>query len=125
MTSILPAALAALALAVPVAAHAAETQGREAVLAERYRTAMKDARWTGPRLAANAETLPKGGGYTEPYFFDVITGGNHYPGSSGFYQYGLAEGFTVGLQPNFAIGTKSPNREFSVGDFKLLSQLRL
>lgn len=125
MKSILPGALAALAFFIPVHAHAAGTSVPEARLVERYRTAMQSARWTGPMLASNAETLPKGHGYTEPYFFDVITGGNHYPGSSGFYQYGLAEGFTVGLQPNFAIGTRSPNREFSVGDLKLLSQLRL
>lgn len=125
MTSILRGALAALACAMPVAAHAAETTDPDAALAERYRTAMNDARWTGSMLSSNAGTLPKGRFYTEPYFFDVITGGDHYPGSSGFYQYGLAEGFTVGLQPKFAVGTTSPNREFSVGDLKLLSQLGL
>jgi hypothetical protein len=125
MKSILAAALAALICVMPVPARAQEAPDPQTNIEERYRTAMKNARWTGPMLASNAETLPKGHGYTEPYFFDVITGGNHYPGSSGFYQYGLAEGFTVGLQPNFAFGTKSPNREFSVGDLKLLSQLRL
>ncbi|MFL6852046.1 MAG: hypothetical protein ACJ8EM_00915, partial [Sphingomicrobium sp.] len=61
----------------------------------------------------------------EPYFFDVISGGKHHPGSSGFYQYGLFEGLTVGLQPNFGYGTDGPNRGMSVGDVKLLSQLRL
>lgn len=76
-------------------------------------------------LASNAETLPKGHFYTEPYFFDVISGGKHHPGSSGFYQYGLFEGFTVGLQPNFGHGTEKPNRKLTLGDFKLLSQLRL
>ena len=125
MKSVLLGALAAFACVIPVAAHAAENPDPDAVLAERYRTAMNNARWTGSMLSSNAETLPKGHFYTEPYFFDVITGGDHYPGSSGFYQYGLAEGFTVGLQPKFAVGTKSPNREFSVGDLKILSQLRL
>ena len=125
MKSIITAALAVLACGMPVPTLAADTAEAEAELVERYRNAMKGARWTGPMLASNAETLPKGRGYTEPYFFDVITGGNHYPGSSGFYQYGLAEGFTVGLQPNFQLGTKSPNRDLSLGDFKLLSQLRL
>jgi hypothetical protein len=127
MKSILRAVAALVACSMPIAANAAQSSDAdpEAAVAERYRTAMQSARWTGPMLASNAETLPKGHGYTEPYFFDVITGGNHYPGSSGFYQYGLAEGFTVGLQPNFAVGTKRPNREFSVGDLKLLSQLRL
>ena len=86
---------------------------------------METARWTGPMLASNAETLPKGHFYTEPYFFDVISGGKHNPGSTGFYQYGLLEGFTVGVQPNFAFGTREPNRKLTLGDFKLLSQLRL
>ena len=124
MKSVLLGALA-FACAIPVAAHAAEISDPRAALAECYRTAMSDARWTGSMLSSNAGTLPKGRFYTEPYFFDVITGGNHYPGSSGFYQYGLIEGFTVGLQPRFSVGTKNPNREFTVGDLKLLSQLRL
>ena len=125
MKSSILGALVALALVMPAAAHATDAPNSDAALAERYRTAMNGARWTGSMLSSNAETLPKGHFYTEPYFYDVITGGNHYPGSSGFYQYGLAEGFTIGLQPKFAVGTKSPNREFSVGDLKLLSQLRL
>ena len=52
---------------------------------------MKSARWTGPMLASNADTLPKGHFYTEPYFFDSIANGDHHPGSSGFYQYGLLD----------------------------------
>ena len=63
--------------------------------------------------------------YTEPYFFDAISGGTHHPGSSGYYQYGLADNFTVGFQPSFAIGVEGPDRSAAIGDFKLLSQLRL
>ncbi|MCL6699568.1 hypothetical protein LZ496_12340 [Sphingomonas sp. NSE70-1] len=125
MESALFGALAAFASVMPVAASASELEGANAELAERYRTAMKGARWTGSLLSSNAETLPTGHFYTEPYFYDVITGGNHYPGSSGFYQYGLAERFTVGVQPKFAFGTRRPNREFNVGDLKLLTQFRL
>ena len=125
MKFILPGALAALACAMAPVARATETTDPDAAIAERYRAALNGARWVGSMLSSNAGTLPKGHFYTEPYFFDVITGGVHYPGSSGFYQYGLADGFTVGLQPRFAVGTKSPNREFSVGDLKLLSQLRV
>ena len=123
MKSILPAmaALAALFVSGPALAEPAT----DAATAERYRAAMQSARWTGPLLASNAETLPQGHFYTEPYFFDVISGGEHNPGSSGFYQYGLADGLTVGVQPNFAFGTRKPNREPAVGDTKLLSQLRL
>lgn len=86
---------------------------------------MGSARWTGPMLASNAETLPKGHVYTEPYFYDSISSGAHHPGSSGFYQYGLLDTLTVGLQPSFALGTTRANRQLALGDFKLLSQLRL
>ena len=93
--------------------------------AERLSEAMKSARWTGPMLASNAETLPRGHFYTEPYFYDVIVGGDHHPGSSGFYQYGLLDSLTVGLQPAFATDTNRLDRGMTIGDFKLLSQLRL
>lgn len=93
--------------------------------AERWRAAFQSARWTGPLLASTAETLPQGHFYTEPYFFDTISGGQHNPGSSGFYQYGLLDSFTIGVQPFFSIGTRKNNRDVSVGDTKLLSQLRL
>jgi hypothetical protein len=103
----------------------AEAAGGDTASVDELRTAMQSARWTGPLLASTAETLPQGHFYTEPYFFDSISGGKHHPGSSGYYQYGLAKDFTVGFQPNFAIGTESPNRTPTIGDFKLLSQLRL
>jgi len=119
--SVVPALAAALLCWIPVVAQAAE---RDSV-AERYRAAMNDARWTGPLLASNAETLPHGHFYTEPYFFDVISGGKHNPGSSGFYQFGLRDNWTVGLQPFFSLGTHRFNRGAAIGDFKLLSQVRL
>ena len=93
--------------------------------ADRYITAMKDARWTGPVLASNANPLPEGHVYTEPYFFDSISGGDHHPGSSGFYQYGLTDNWTIGVQPFFSWGTQPHNRDIAVGDFKLLSQVRV
>lgn len=93
--------------------------------ADRWSAAYTSARWTGPLLASTAETLPQGHFYTEPYLFDSISGGRHNPGSSGFYQYGLAKNFTVGVQPFFSLGTRKYNRNLAIGDFKLLSQLRL
>lgn len=93
--------------------------------AERWRAAMQSARWTGPLLASTAETLPQGHIYTEPYFFDVISGGQHNPGSSGFYQYGLFDNYTVGVQPFFSLGAQKYNHNVAIGDFKLLSQLRV
>jgi len=119
MKSVLPAIAAALALSMTAPAQAGDAR------AEQYRAAMEAARWTGPLLASNAETLPHGHFYTEPYFFDGISGGEHHPGTSGFYQYGLTDNWTVGMQPFFSIGTQRYNRDVAIGDFKLLSQVRV
>lgn len=123
MKFVLQALVASLVCSMPCPAFA-ETSS-DASVAERYREAMGNARWTGPLLASNANTLPKGHVYTEPYFFDAISGGDHHPGSSGFYQYGLLDNWTVGVQPFFSLGTQQHNREVAIGDFKLLSQVRL
>ena len=119
------AVFAAVLVCSSMPAKAAEAPQSDSAEVERLRAAMKSARWTGPLLASNAETLPQGHFYTEPYLFDVISEGDHHPGSSGFYQYGLFDSVTVGVQPNFAFGTDRANRGASLGDFKLLSQLRL
>ena len=110
----------AAALACVGSAASAESTG-----VEQFGAAMKVARWTGPMLASTAETLPQGHFYTEPYFFDVIVGGDHHPGSSGFYQYGVTDNWTVGVQPFFSVGTQRFNRGAAIGDFKLLSQVRV
>ena len=120
MRFVLTALVAALAYLVP-----AQAADAGSVDVESWKAAMQSARWTGPLLASNAETLPQGHFYTEPYFFDVISGGEHNPGSSGFYQYGLFDNFTVGVQPFFSLGTRRYNRGVAIGDFKLLSQVRL
>jgi hypothetical protein len=124
MKSVVLAAAAMLACSMPVPAKA-EQAIPDTSDVERLRTAMQSARWTGPMLASNAETLPQGHFYTEPYFFDIISDGKHYPGSSGYYQYGLLDNLTVGAQPNLAVGTDQANRGMALGDLKLLSQLRL
>jgi len=120
----------AAGLGCAMSAQAAQGQAQEAPDAEtevsdRYRSAMQSARWMGPMLASTASTLPKGHFFTQPYFFDSISGGTHYPGSTGFYQYGLVDEVTVGLQPNFALGVHGPDRGPAVGDLKLLGQVRL
>ena len=122
MRSVVPVLAAALALMMPAVAHAADD---DSTTADRYKAAMQSVRWTGPLLASNAETLPHGHFYTEPYFFDVISGGKHNPGTSGFYQYGLRDNWTVGVQPFFSWGTHKFNRGAAIGDFKVLSQVRL
>lgn len=124
MRFVLSSVAAGLACLMPVAA-TAQTTNSESAKAERMRMAMQSARWTGPMLASTAETLPHGHFYTEPYFFDGISDGKHSPGTSGYYQYGLFDNFTVGVQPNFAFGTDTPNRGMALGDVKLLSQIRL
>ena len=121
MKFVLAAALACAA----IPAHAEQAADAQSAQAERWRTAMQSARWTGPLLASNANTLPQGHVYIEPYFFDGISGGDHHPGSSGFYQYGLRDNWTVGMQPFFSFGMKRYNREVAIGDFKLLSQVRV
>jgi hypothetical protein len=118
-------ALAALSFSLCSVAVHAEMPVFGSTEAERLAAAMKSVRWTGPMLASNAETLPRGHFYTEPYFYDVMVGGDHHPGSSGFYQYGLLNSLTVGVQPAFATDTNRLNRGMTIGDFKLLSQLRL
>lgn len=110
---------AAFSCVMPTAANAQSAD------VEQLRGAIKSARWTGPMLASTAETLPRGHFYTEPYFYDVIVGGDHHPGSSGFYQYGLLDNLTVGFQPAFATDTNRIDRGMAIGDFKLLSQVRL
>src|SRR5947209_18521849 len=117
MRFVLAGAALACAMMSPVAAQSTDT--------EQMLSAMKSARWTGPMLASTAETLPHGHFYTEPYFYDVIVAGDHHPGSSGFYQYGLLDNLTVGFQPSFATATNHLGRGMAIGDFKLLSQLRL
>ena len=119
MKAVVAALAAIFACSFSVAANADEA------VAEQWRAALNSARWTGPLLASTAETLPRGHFYTEPYFFDAIAGGQHNPGSSGFYQYGLFNNYTVGVQPFFSLGTRKYNRDIAIGDFKLVSQLRL
>lgn len=119
MRFVISALAAVLACSVPSAAI-----GQSADV-EQLSAAMKAARWTGPLLASNAETLPQGHFYTEPYFFDGISEGQHSPGTSGFYQYGLFDNLTVGMQPFFSLGTQKFNHDVAIGDFKLLSQVRL
>lgn len=123
MKPVLAALAAIFVSSMPVAAHAAEEV--KSAEAERYRAAMQGARWTGPLLASTAETLPHGHFYTEPYFFDSISGGIDYPGTSGFYQYGLTDNYTVGFQPFFSLGTQKFNRELAIGDTKIVSQVRV
>src|ERR1700741_3555311 len=76
------------------------------------RQSLNDAWFTGPMLAPNATTLPRGHFLIEPYLYDVIAQGfydrdgkrHNTPRSDGFGSltnilYGLANKFTVSMIP--------------------------
>ena len=105
------------------------------------RESMDEAWWTGPLLAANASTLPQGHFLIEPYLFDSlpyarfdsrgvardVPHANDF-GSQSYVNYGLVDGFTVGLIPRF--GYDQPRNGDSssgigVGDLSVQAQYRL
>src|SRR6202453_1180460 len=65
------------------------------------RQSLDDAWWTGPMLAPNATTLPRGHLLIEPYLYDVIGAHSNGFGSLTYINYGLANRFTVGVIPTF------------------------
>ncbi len=93
---------------------------------------MDDAWWTGPLLAPNAATLPRGHWLIEPYVYDSMTygqfdrngtlrstGAAHDFGSQSYIEYGLFDRFTVGLIPRLGLHESSAGQssaDFTVGD---------
>ena len=105
------------------------------------RQSLDDAWWTGPLLAPNASTLPRGHVLIEPYLYDVIPQGffdssgtrqsiphaNEF-GSLTYINYGLADKFTVGLIPVFGYNEVNQGLNSSgveVGDLTVQAQYRL
>ncbi|WP_199536087.1 transporter [Dyella solisilvae] len=87
-----------------------------------------DAWWTGPMLANSAETLPPGHLLFEPYLYDIRTSGANSYGSRTYFNYGLANRFTVGVIPVFGYNRVSggPNSDgVQLGDWTLQAQYRL
>lgn len=128
------AALAAVLLWLPPAAgHASEPPVAH--------QALDDAWWTGPLLAAGANTLPKGHVLFEPYFFDVRAYGRFDRqghrrkaanddsfGSQSYLLYGLTDDVTVGLIPRFgyrSLRDGSSSSGVQLGDLTLQGQYRL
>ena len=125
-----------LALACVASAQAATTAD-----AERDRQSLDDAWFTGPILAASANTLPQGHVLVEPYVYDVITHGRydddgnyregdtqHSYGSLTYLLYGVTDTFTVGAIPTFGFNNVSVGEDSSkvgVGDLTLQAQYRL
>jgi hypothetical protein len=105
------------------------------------RQSLDDAWWTGPLLAPNASTLPKGHFLIEPYLFDVIRYGRFdsdghrqsVPRSNGlgsltYVLYGLVDKFTVGMISVAGYNTVSVGPSSSgpgLGDLTLNAQYRL
>jgi hypothetical protein len=96
---------------------------------------LDDAWWTGPLLAPSAGTLPQGHWLLEPYLFDAMTFGHfdrhgtlhstgaaHEFGNQSYVEYGLVDGFTLGLIPRLGFHESSEGQDssgFAVGDVTL------
>lgn len=96
---------------------------------------LDDAWWTGPLLAAAAGTLPRGHWLIEPYVYDVMAYGHydrnrtlrssdasHLSGSQSYIEYGLVDGFTLGLIPRIGLHESSAGQDssgFALGDTTL------
>lgn len=127
------AAVAALSMAC---AHPANAQGSPSA-----RQSLDDAWWTGPLLAPNASTLPRGHILIEPYLFDVIPQGTYDPhgnrhsaphsnglGSLTYINYGLFDKLSVGLIPTASYNIPSNGASSAgvgFGDVTAQAQYRL
>ena len=92
------------------------------------RQALDDAWWTGPLLAPNASTLPRGHFLIEPYLYDVIGAHSNGFGSLTYINYGLANRFTVGVIPTFGynkLTTGLSSAGIGLGDVTVQGQFRL
>jgi hypothetical protein len=92
------------------------------------RQQLGEAWWTGPMLANNASTLPRGHFLVEPYLYDEISPHTNGLGSLTYIEYGLANRFTIGLIPTFGYNKVSDGLSSSgvgLGDVTVLAQYRL
>ncbi len=126
--------------AIHLANASAEGQQQGAASAD-IREPLNEAWWTGPMLAPNATTLPRGHFLLEPYLYDVTTQGFYNSsgtrvsaphansfGSLTYMNYGLADRLTVGLIPTFGYNELSNGQSSAgvgVGDLTVQAQYRL
>jgi hypothetical protein len=92
------------------------------------RQQLSEAWWTGPMLANNASTLPRGHFLVEPYLYDEISPHTNGLGSLTYIEYGLANKLTIGLIPTFGYNKSSDGLSSTgvgVGDVTVLAQYRL
>ncbi len=124
LQSAIQAALAVLALTVGLASDAQEASVPPSVV----RQLMDDAWWTGPMLAPNATTLPRGHLLVEPYLYDVISAHSNGLGSLTYVNYGLVDRVTVGMIPTagFNVANSGPSSSsVELGDLTVQGQYRL
>ncbi len=120
-------AAAALMAGLLAGAAGAEAQ-QEASTSSGVRQSMDDAWWTGPMLAPNATTMPRGHFLIEPYLYDVISAHSNGFGSLTYVNYGLADRVTVGMIPTAGFNQVSNGPSSSgvgLGDLTLQTQYRL
>jgi len=92
------------------------------------RQSLTDAWWTGPILAASANTLPRGHILIEPYVYDVIGTHSSELGSLTYALYGLTDKLTVGTVPTGGFNRVSDGLSSStieLGDVPVQAQYRL
>jgi hypothetical protein len=107
---------------------AQETAPQSSPSSSADRQQLGDAWWTGPMLANNASTLPRGHFLIEPYLYDDISPHSNGFGSLSYIEYGLANRFTIGLIPTFGYNKVSDGFSSSgvgLGDVAVLAQYRL
>ena len=93
------------------------------------REALKDAWWTGPMVAASAETLPPGHALIEPYVFDIRTRSSNHLGLLTYDLLGVTDRLTLGMitlagsiMPRVKGVRSSP---LAAGDTTVLAEYRL
>ncbi|MGA8638565.1 MAG: transporter, partial [Candidatus Sulfotelmatobacter sp.] len=92
------------------------------------RQSLDDAWWTGPMLAPNATTLPRGHLLIEPYLYDLISAHANGLGSLTYINYGFRDRLTVGLIPTagFNVANSGPSSSsVELGDLTVQGQYRL
>jgi hypothetical protein len=93
-----------------------------------HRQSMSDAWWTGPMLAPNATTLPRGHLLVEPYLYDVVGTHSNGFGSLTYINYGLVDRFTVGVIPTAGydkVSNGPSSAGVGLGDWTVQGQFRV
>src|SRR5271156_5369975 len=94
---------------------------------QRDRQQLGEAWWTGPMLANNASTLPRGHFLLEPYLYDEISPHTNGFGSLTYIEYDLANRPPIRLIPTFGynkVNDALTSSGVGLGDVTVLAQYR-